>query len=120
MNADSGQWDAAIVEAIAAFDAGNHAFGRFVTYEVRRRGSTIPPSVQTVRERLQEAALSVPQTGSIDEAIEFLAILLDANAAMRSFLAAPPAGYALEEALGAPEALDEAVAVLSAALSSRS
>ena len=103
--------ESAIAEATVAFDAANHAFGRFVTYVVRPRG-TIPASVRTVREALQEAALSVPEETTTAAARAFLAALEDAAARLTAFLASPPPGYALEEAHAAPGALEEAIAVL--------
>jgi hypothetical protein len=108
--------DTAIAEAIAAFDAANHAFGRFVTYVVRQRSKAIPPSVRVVREALQEAAMSVPQEASAEAAAEFLGALRLAGERLAAFLAGPPAGYALEEAMQAPGALEEAIAVLEQAL----
>jgi hypothetical protein len=110
--------DAAIAEAVAAFDAANHAFGRFVTYVVRPRGEAVPTSVRVVREALQEAAISVPQEPSLQAAAAFLDALRLAGARLSAFLADPPGGYALEEAMQAPGALEEAIAVLEAALTS--
>jgi hypothetical protein len=71
-----------------------------------------------VREALQEAAISVPQKPTLDEARAFLDALLRASAAVERFLADPPARYAVEEARPAPEALDEAIQVLESALRS--
>lgn len=105
---DPGGLESALAAAVAAFDAGNHAFGRFVTYAVRPHGG-IPPSVQAVRERLQDAALAVPDAPSTDAAREFLTALKTALSAVDAFLADPPVGYALEEACVAPDALREAV-----------
>jgi hypothetical protein len=105
--------ESAIAEATAAFDAANHAFGRFVTYVVRPRGA-LPASVSAVREALQEAAISVPEETTIAAAREFLAALENAAARLSAFLASPPPGYALEEAHAAPGALAEAIAVLRA------
>ena len=107
--------ESAIAEATAAFDAANHAFGRFVTYVVRPRGG-IPASVLTVREALQEAALSVPEEATTTAARDFLTALEDAAARLSALLASPPPGYALEEAQAAPGALEEAIDVLRAFL----
>lgn len=106
----------AIAEAVAAFDVANHAFGRFVTYVVRPHGEAIPRRVQVVREGFQEAALSVPQTPSVEAAAEFLAALRAARDRLAAFLTDPGAEYRLEEALAAPEALAEAIEILEAAL----
>jgi hypothetical protein len=107
----AGDLESALAEAVAAFDAGNHAFGRFVTYAVRPHGA-VPPAVQAVREQLQEAALAVPEVQSLGAARDFLAAVRNALDAVEAFLADPPMGYALEEARGAPEALQEAAAIL--------
>lgn len=101
----------AIAEATAAFDAANHAFGRFVTYVVRRGGRAIPPSVQTVREAFQEAAIAVPQESTTAAAAEFLPTLVAAQARLGAFFQSPP-DLALEEARPAEEALAEAIGVL--------
>ena len=106
----------AVAEAIEAFDAANHAFGRFVTYVVRPRNQPLPPTVQTVREALQEAALAVPHAPSVESAGEFLTALRAARVRLDAFLADPTPGYALEEARAAPGALEEAVALLEEAL----
>ncbi len=111
--------DAAIAEAVLAFDAANHAFGRFVTYVVRPHGEPIPPRVQVVREALQEAAISVPQEPSVEAACAFLGALRQAGDRLAAFLADPPGGYALEEAMQAPGAMEEAIAVLEEALTPR-
>ena len=108
----------AIAEATAAFDAANHAFGRFVTYAVRPRNEPVPAAVQSVRELLQDAALLVPQESSLPAAEEFLAALRTALDGLTRFLAEPPPGYALEEARQTPEALEEAIGVLEGALGS--
>jgi hypothetical protein len=106
-----------IADAVAAFDAANHAFGRFVTYAVRPRGD-VPARIQAVRELLQEAALAVPQEPTRPAAAEFLIALRAARHGVAGFLASPPAGYPLEEALPATGALDEAIEVLERALRS--
>ena len=111
--------ECAIAEATAAFDAANHAFGRFVTYAVRPRNQAVPPSVEAVREFLQDAALSVPQETSVEAAQDFLTALREALDGLTAFLGEPPHGYALEEARQAPGALEEAVAALEGALDSR-
>lgn len=108
----------AIAEATAAFDAANHAFGRFVTYAVRPHNEAVPPEVQAVRESLQEAAISVPQEATDAAAREFLGALRDAYVAVEQFLADPPGRYVLEEARPTPDALDEAIQALEAALAS--
>jgi hypothetical protein len=71
-----------------------------------------------VRELLQEAALTVPQEITWPAAAEFLTTLRAARQGISEFLASPPVGYAVEEALPAPEALDEAIDLISRALTS--
>jgi hypothetical protein len=109
--------DHAVQDAITAFDAANHAFGRFVTYAVRPRGP-LPPRIQAVRALLQDAALAVPQEITRPGAAEFLVALRAARQGVVDLLASPPPGYAVEEALPAPEALDEAIDLLARALTS--
>jgi hypothetical protein len=108
----------AIAEATAAFDAANHAFGRFVTYAVRPHNEPVPSEIQRVREALQEAAISVPQQPTVDEARVFLDALRVSYAAVERFLSDPPSRYAIEEAQPTPDALDEAIQVLEAVLRS--
>jgi hypothetical protein len=108
----------AIAEATAAFDAANHAFGRFVTYAVRPHNEPMPPEVQVVREALQEAAISVPQQPTVEDARSFLDALRVAYIAVDRFLTDPPSRYAVEEARPTPDALDEAIQVLELALRS--
>jgi hypothetical protein len=110
--------DFAIAEAIAAFDAGNHAFGRFVTYVVRPQNQPIPAEVQAVREALQEVAIAVPQETTTEAATEFLTALRAARESVARFLADPPGGYALEEARESIDTIDEAVQALEGALDS--
>jgi hypothetical protein len=106
----------AVAEAVAAFDAANHAFGRFVTYVVRPHNEPVPPSVRYVREGFQEAAISFPEAPYPAAAREFLAALRACKARLDAFLADPPSGYQVEEAMAAPEALEEAIDVLERAL----
>jgi len=108
----------AIEEATAAFDAANHAFGRFVTYVVRPHNEPVPPAVQTVRESLQDGALSVPQDQTEAAAREFLGSLHTALDVVTRFLQQPPPGYALEEAMATPGALEEAIDALQGVLGS--
>ena len=107
----------AVADAVVAFDAANHAFGRFVTYAVRPVGP-VPARVQAVRVLLQEAALAVPQEITRAAAAEFLVALTAAKQGLTEFLAAPPVAYNLEETLTAPAALDEAIEALAHALAS--
>ena len=108
----------AIAEATAAFDAANHAFGRFVTYAVRPHNEPVPAEIQRVREALQEAAISVPQQPTLEETRVFLDTLRTAYVAVAQFLSDPPGRYAVEEARPTPDALDEAIQVLESALRS--
>lgn len=105
-----------VAEAVAAFDAANHAFGRFVTYVVRPRNQPVPPAIQHVREALQDAAILAPEATTPVAAHAFLVALQAAQQRLGAFLAAPPSGYALEEAMAAPGALEEAITVLADAL----
>lgn len=107
----------AVAEAVAAFDAANHAFGRFVTYVVRPRNQPVPPAIQHVREALQDAAVLAPEATTTETAREFLDAVQEAQRRLAGFLAAPPPGYTIiEEVADAPDALAEAITLLSAAL----
>lgn len=83
-----------------------------MTYVVRPHNEPVPPAVQFVREGLQEAAVSFPEQQTAQAAGEFLEALLEAQRRLEAFLAAPPGDYALEEALAAPPALEEAIRFL--------
>jgi len=72
----------------------------------------VPAAVQFVREGLQDAAVSVPDQPTIEAVTAFLVALREARARLLRFLVDPPKGYRLEEAMAAPGALEEAVAVL--------
>lgn len=105
-----------MAEATLALDAANHAFGRFVTNIVRRQSNAVPAAIQAVREAFQDALLSAPDATTTEGAREMLAALRQAQERITAFLAAPPAGLELAEAIAAPPALEEAIAVLSGAL----
>lgn len=107
---------AVVAEATLALDAANHAFGRFVTNIIRRQSNAVPAEVQSVREAFQDALLCAPDATTIEGARDLLAALRLALARLNGFFAAPPAGYELAEAMAAPPALEEAIALLSAVL----
>lgn len=103
----------AIAEAIAAFDAGNHAWGRFYHYVVRRApaGVGVPP-VAPVRQALQEAALSVPRHGECEEARQFSAAIGLARQVVEVFVADLPSEQRTGDILLVAEAFREALDAL--------
>lgn len=100
-----------IEDAILAFDAGNHAWGRYRHFVLS--ALPVPPSVsaEPVREALQEAAISVPdaRTGDVRP---FLAGLHDAHDGMLRYRNALPAGIQLTEIDEAIGDVEEAIALL--------
>lgn len=103
----------ALAEATAAFDAGNHAWGRFYLYVLRRyQGEPPAPDAAPVRSALQEAALSVPQEATRAAACEFAAALAAVCGALAVFVDALPETLRTGDAVVAPESFEEALAAL--------
>ena len=102
-----------IEEAVAAFDAGNHAWGRFFVYVLRPyRGPLPAPDAAPVRAALQEAALAVPQATDLDEVRAFHAALLAIRRELTVFLALLPDPLRASDLLTAPDAFAEAIDLL--------
>lgn len=100
----------AIAEAMAAFDAGNHAWGRFFVYVLRPyQGIPPAPDPAPVRAALQEAALSVPQAVDAAEARAFHDALFAAHRELVAFIARLPEPLRAGDLLLAPDAFREAV-----------
>ena len=100
----------AIAEATAAFDAGNHAWGRFFVYVLRPYRDIPPaPDASLVRAALQEAALSVPQAADAAEARAFHDTLLTAHRELTAFIAGLPESLRTGDLLLAPDAFWEAI-----------
>ena len=102
-----------IREAIAAFDAGNHAWGRFYLYTLRRYTGAVPDS-SGVRTALQDAVLAVPHEGHDHQVREFRTAIAAALRAIEAFIADAPAPLRTGDLLQAPEALAEALDLLQA------
>ncbi|MER3421186.1 MAG: hypothetical protein C4290_12000 [Chloroflexota bacterium] len=104
----------AIAAAIEAFDAGNHAWGRYLHYVLRPYRSEHPeaPSPVRVRAALREAALSVPHSREREELRAFYNALLLARRALRDFIAALPDPLRTADLLMAPDAFAEAMTYL--------
>lgn len=103
----------AISEATAAFDAGNHAWGRFLLYVLRPyHGRPPAPDPSPVRIALQEAALAVPHTADAADLRAFLDALLIAHREVEAFIAHLPPDLRTGDVLVAPDAFAEAIAVL--------
>ena len=108
----------AIAEATSAFDAGNHAWGRFYLYVLRRyRGSLPAPDPAPVRTALQEAALAVPQTANAEEAWVFAEALAAALRELQAFIDALPDPLRAGDVLVAPGAFADALRALQPVLS---
>jgi hypothetical protein len=105
--------DDTLREAIAAFDAGNHAWGRFHLYTFRRYHDNPPaPGPAAVRAALQEAVLSVPHSGDEQEIREFRVAVSAALRELEAFIALLPDPLRTSDVLQAPEALAEALELL--------
>ncbi len=100
----------AVTEATAAFDAGNHAWGRFLLYVLRPyRGDPPAPDPSPVRAALQEAAVSVPHSTEAAELRAFLDALLAARRAVDAFIGRLPPDLRTGDVLLAPDAFAEAI-----------
>src|SRR5262245_34729870 len=103
----------AIAESTTAFDAANHAWGRYFLYVLRPyHGDPPAPDPAPVRAALQEAAISVPQTADINETRAFADALVAAYRAVESFVAALPEPLRIGDVLTVNEPLGEALAWL--------
>jgi hypothetical protein len=90
-----------VEEAIAAFDAGNHAFGRYRHFVLSAHPEALAVSATEVRDALQEAAIGVPDAQAGD-ATSLVAGVRATLALLARYRAALPAGVPLLE-------LDEAI-----------
>lgn len=103
----------AIAEATAAFDAGNHAWGRYLLYVLRPyHGRPPAPDPAPVRVALQDAALSVPQRADAAEARAFAEALAVARRAVEAFIDGLPDTIRTGDVLVAPDAFTEALDAL--------
>lgn len=102
---------AALLEAIAAFDAGNHAWGRYRHFVLSAAPEASGVSTSAVREALGEAAICVPDAQT-DGPGPLLAAIRSAAAALGAYRAALPAGVPLTELDLALDDFDEAIALL--------
>ena len=99
----------AISEATASFDAGNHAWGRYLLYVLRRyRGDPPAPDPAAVRAALQDAVLSVPQQPDIEDIRTFYAAIQIALREVEQFVALLPDVIRTGDILLVPEAFIEA------------
>src|SRR5437870_4925337 len=100
-----------IEEAIAAFDAGNHAWGRYRHFVLSAAPHAQRVPTEAVQSVLQEAAVCVPdaQAGDVGPLREAVGAVL---AGLRAYVAALPADVQRSELNEALEAFDEAVELL--------
>lgn len=106
---------AAVEEAIAAFDAGNHAWGRYRHFVLPGAAAALNIPTDAVRSALQEAAISVPdaRTGEIGP---FVAALSAAYAGLTRYRALLPAEVPPGEVNEALGDIEEALALLAGRL----
>jgi hypothetical protein len=109
--------DEALAEAIAvateAFDAGNHAWGRFLLYVLRPyHGPPPAPDPAPLRAALQEAAISVPQHPTTGEARAFIDALLIAYREAQTLTERLPATIRTGDILTVPDSFAEAIRAL--------
>lgn len=99
--------------AIAAFDAGNHAWGRYYLYTLRRyRGTVAAPDASAVRAAFQDAVLAVPHEDHDHQVRAFRAAILTVLQALEAFIASAPEPLRTGDLLQAPDALAEALDLL--------
>ncbi|MHB8575279.1 MAG: hypothetical protein ACYDCQ_08090 [Dehalococcoidia bacterium] len=101
----------AIEAAILAFDAGNHAWGRYRHFVLSNAPHVQAIPTDAVRAALQEAAVCVPDAQAGDTG-PLLAAVQAALAGLRQYVAAVPAEIQHSELNEAIDALDEAAARL--------
>ncbi|HLZ68922.1 MAG TPA: hypothetical protein VKV26_03330 [Dehalococcoidia bacterium] len=102
---------ATLAEAIAAFDAGNHAWGRFRHFVLPTAPAALAVSTASVREALSEAAICVPDTRP-GEHQALLAALRQTRERLDAYAAALPAAVPRTELDQAAEDFGEAIALL--------
>ena len=100
-----------LTDAIAAFDAGNHAWGRYRHFVLPTAPEGRTSAITPVREALAEAAISVPDALAGDAA-SLLAALRATLACLRDYRAALPATVPLTELDEAEGDFAEAIALL--------
>lgn len=101
----------AVAEAVAAFDAGNHAFGRYRHFVLSAHPEALAVSATKARAALQEAAISVVDANAGDAAALRIA-LHTARDEVARYRQALPQGVPVAELDEAIEDLDEALALL--------
>lgn len=102
----------AIAEATAAFDAGNHAWGRFWVYRLRGHPGGPPVDAGALRAALQEAVLCVPQSPDVEQVAAFAAAIRVAKTEWETLIAQLPAELRDGDLLQAPDAFAEALGYL--------
>ena len=103
--------DGLLAEAVAAFDAANHAWGRFWHYTPHPRGDTLS-AWSAVRAAFQDAALDVPADVDADSLHAFYDALVAARRESEGLIAELPAEVRSGDILSVPETLGEAIALL--------
>src|SRR4051812_25711933 len=107
----AGAMDELLTEAILAFDAGNHAWGRYRHFVLPAAAAAQGISTAAVRDALAEAANGVVEAREGD-ATGLITGLRQALAGIRLYRAALPAGVQQSELEEAEGDLAEALALL--------
>ncbi len=100
-----------LADAIAAFDAGNHAWGRYRHFVLGATPAALAVSTAPLREALSEAAICVPDAQTGDSAA-LLAAIRAACDRLDAYRAALPAEVPRTELDAAAEDFAEAIALL--------
>jgi hypothetical protein len=101
-----------VADAVAAFDAGNHAFGRYRHFVLSAHPEALAVSAGEARAALQEAAISVADAQAGD-VVPFRAALRVALENVMHYRQALPEGVPRTELDETIEDLEEALTLLS-------
>lgn len=102
-----------LAEMVAAFDAGNHAWGRFRHFVLPAEPGAAGISTRPLRDALREAAICVPDAQAGDYP-PLLAALRLTQAQLAQYVRALPAAVPRVELDQAAEAFAEAIELLEA------
>lgn len=102
-----------LAEAVVAFDAGNHAWGRYRHFVLPGEPIAAPISTQPLRDALREAAICVPDAQAGDY-LPLLAALHSTQVQLSAYVHALPPAVPRVELDQAAEAFAEAIDLLEA------
>jgi hypothetical protein len=101
-----------LAAAVAAFDAGNHAWGRYRHFVLSATPAALTVSTAPVREALSEAAICVPDAQESGDYVPLLAAVHLTRERLQGYCAALAADVPRTELDQAAESFDEAIALL--------